>query len=107
MDRLLTSIFGEFWWFWEPSWEGKSRQERSKIDEQTHRKNDEKMRFGSPWVGEIAERATAGQRSWDPLIQQFSKKTTHHTPHTTRTFSHALRASAVADKKQKLDFAKK
>ena len=31
--------FGEFW---EPSWEGKSSQDRSKIDPKRHRKNDEK-----------------------------------------------------------------
>ena len=35
-----------------------------------------------------------------PPDYQFSKKTTHHTPQTTRTLSHALRASAVADKEK-------
>ena len=32
----------DFGGFWEPSWEGKSTQDRSKIDPKGHQKNDRK-----------------------------------------------------------------
>ena len=56
------------------------------------------MRFGSPWVGAFdgARYGTAGILG--PPNYQFLKKTTHHTPQTSKTLSHALRASVVADK---------
>ena len=55
------------------------------------------MRFGGPWGGREQCGRKGGAGILGPPNYQFSKKTTHHTPQTTRTLSHALRASAVAD----------
>ena len=39
--------------FWEPSWEGKSIQDRSKIDPKGHQKNDRKKRASWKRLGGV------------------------------------------------------
>ena len=52
------------------------------------------MRFESPWERGFAGRDTAGAEILGPANYQFLKKTKHHSPHTIKTLSHALRAPA-------------
>ena len=98
MDRLLASTFGGFWWVLGAKLGRKIEPRAIKNRLKTDRKNKEKtMRFGSPLLG--GNPCTLQGDGWilGPPNYQFLKKTTHHRPQTTRTLSHALRASAVAD----------
>ena len=56
--------------FWEPSWEGKSIQDRSKIDPKGHQKNDRKKRASWKRLGGVLglqnPRDSAG-RGWTRL----------------------------------------
>ena len=62
MECLLASIFNVFFPVLEPSWEGKSTQDRSKIDPKGHQKNDGKKASWKRLGG-----ALGFQNPWDPI----------------------------------------
>ena len=67
MNILMISVLSlsGFGGFWEASWEGKSSQDRSKIDSKRHQKNDEeKSASWSPQGG--GEPTGAPRRGGDP-----------------------------------------
>ena len=55
------------------------------------------MRFGSPWVAGGNARAIPRQRSWDPLMNNFSEKSVHSAQSIEEQLYTPARRSAVAD----------
>ena len=97
IERLLASIFRGFWRVWGGKLEGKSSQDRPKIDaKKASKKWWENKRKKSNPVSWGLGRAMELGGSWDPLHGNFQGKQ-HHNPQDNRTIQHVMRAKALAD----------
>ena len=67
----------DFGGFWEASWPQDGSQNQQKTTSKNNANLDAfSMRLGSGLAGGFLRRASVAQRSWDPLIDHFKKKTT-------------------------------